>query len=159
MRYRILIIDDTMPPAKGYGSIEEWFPGRFEVHEARTFAIECPGDKAAPTAVALLKSIRFDVILVDFNLLEGDHLGAMAVYDIRNRLEGHVADASEGDLNKDAYIIGVSGGWDQNGQSPLLRLLKRKQLVRGLDGATTEKRSLALQLREELQKFLASRGG
>lgn len=159
MRYRMLIIDDTMPPAKGYGSIEEWFPGRFEIRLARTFAIKCPDDETMPSAVELLKTVRFDVILADFNLFEGDHLGPMFVYDIRNRLEGHVADSSEGDLNRDAYIIGVSGGWDQNGQNTLCRLLKRKQLERGLDGATAEKRSLALQLREELQKFLASRGG
>lgn len=156
MRYLMLIIDDDMPKAKGYGSIEEWFPGTFAIHEARTFAVRGHDGKAGQSAVARLTTVRYDIILADYNLMDGDRLGPEYVFDIRNSLEGHVAQ-EDGGLNKDAYIIGTASGWDEQGQGVLKRMLKRKGLVRGLDGATAESGSVALQLRRELEKFLALR--
>jgi len=156
MRYLMLIIDDDMPKAKGYGSIGEWFPGKFEIHEARTFAIKGRANEDDRSAAARLKTVRYDVILADFNLSDGDHLGPEFVFDIRNSLEGH-ADGADGGLNRDAYIIGTACGWDEQGRGVLKRLLKRKNLERGLDGSTAESGSIALQLRRELEKFLVLR--
>lgn len=72
MRYLMLIIDDDMPKAKGYGSIEEWFPGTFAIHEARTFAVRGHDGKAGQSAVARLTTVRYDAILADYNLMDGD---------------------------------------------------------------------------------------
>lgn len=156
MRYRMLIIDDQMPPAKGYVSIETWFPGVFEIHKARTFVADVPVGEGEKSALARLKAGRYDVILADFNLSDGDRLGPQYVCEIRNCLEGRVA-GEDGSLNKDAYIIGTASGWDEQGQNALKRMLKRKGLTRGLDGSTADSGSAALQLRRELEKFLALR--
>lgn len=144
MPYRLLIIDDEMPKSKGYASIEEWFPGAFEVHEARSFAAVGPDGQSG---MAKLAALRFDLILLDFNLLEGDLAGPDIAVSIRLG------------PNAGAYIIGASDGWDGPGQRVLMRHLKLHGLERGLDGSTVALDGAPIGLRPELAKFLAARSG
>jgi hypothetical protein len=154
MGYRMLIIDDEMSPEKGYGSIEEWFPRVFEIDEARFFV---SGNPATASALSRLTTVRYDVILVDYCLVEEGLDGPELVAVIRGGLKGFTSEAVAGGLNRNAYIIGVSTGWVPQAIRLLERLIKRQGLTRGLDGATAEDGSIPLQLRKELQNFLVSR--
>ncbi|MFA5185978.1 MAG: hypothetical protein WC551_05800 [Patescibacteria group bacterium] len=157
MPYRMLIIDDDMLPAKGYGLIHKWFPGAFEIDEARVF-IPC-GRFRDPSACAsaLLARHTYGVILVDFNLEPDDLSGVEAVAAIRQGMSDRCPGINWDGASRDAHIIGVSDGWSDVGQRSLQRFLKKRKLNRGMDGSASLVGRIVHQLHEELAKFLASR--
>lgn len=145
MPFNTLIIDDEMPERKGYGRIEERYPGMFAVDLSRRFVSP---DTDETAAVHRLNIRCYDLILLDFSFDVHPEQGMEMLMKIRKGVFG---------ANSQAYIIGTSSSWDGALQTGVLRSLKNRGMLRGLDGFTGKDRDNAQGLFEELDRFLALR--
>ena len=152
MPITLLIIDDEMPPSKGYDLIEQTFPGVFKIFRATQYEVSGGQDiegRDDGIACELLKLWAFDVILLDVSLGE-EKLGPEIAAEIRSL-------AAFLPANRDAYLIGVSKNWGEPNLRIVSRRLKRLGLeVRGLDATVT---GGAADLMQALKSFLDKRVG
>ena len=79
MKIKILIVDDAVPREKGYHSIEEWFPGTFDITVASEATVKeaMGGDYPIDMYVrAILRKECFELALMDDSL--GHNAGSMS---------------------------------------------------------------------------------